>query len=273
MTSPLISIVTPTVQPISEFMQTAQSITSQDTSSKLLEWVVVVGRHFQEYENFIKSLETNIDIKLFFQEPSGIYSAMNKALEIATGEWVWFVNCGDYLVSDTCATFVADFLHDNPSYGLIATPVVYVTEDLDWFDLSIPKFVLKPSGVEAHVHHQGVLIRREIVAKNCINFDENLKFAADGKFLDSCARVTEFISLDKVLVAFRMGGASSKNFKKTLDETSTYRDKEFFTTSIRVKNYLREILLVMLRNRIFKFLFRPYIQRRHNNIRTSIKDW
>jgi hypothetical protein len=96
------------------------------------------------------------------------------------------------------------------------------------------------------MNHQGVIVKRDLI-NSVSGFDESLKFAADGKLLDSIARISKPFFIEDILVGFELGGTSSINFKQTLQEIATYRHQKFGVKKFILigKNSLRIRLLNM----------------------------
>ena len=66
-----------------------------------IEYVIVDGASDDDTLNVIKKHEGKIDQSV--SEPDrGIYDAMNKAVKMAKGDWVIFMNAGDVFASDDC---------------------------------------------------------------------------------------------------------------------------------------------------------------------------
>ena len=66
-----------------------------------IEYVIVDGASDDDTLNVIKKHEGKID--QWVSEPDrGIYDAMNKAVKMAKGDWVIFMNAGDVFASDDC---------------------------------------------------------------------------------------------------------------------------------------------------------------------------
>ena len=262
MSRPTLSIVTVTIQPVSELKKTIDSLLSQRDAIINFEWILVVGRYYEDYQNYLQTLENKFDIKIFFQPPQGIYSAMNLGLSKSGGEWIWFVNCGDYLKDQHVITTVGKIIYENPSVGFIASPVLYATPQDFWFDVSWPRIVQVGTELQAHVHHQGVLVRKTICDKVDGGFDTSLHLAADGKFLDRAVSHTEHLIVDSIFCVFVMGGASAKSYIRTLRETSTYRKNGNLNMVMVVKNWFRQIILYLLERQGLMFVLRPFLRRR-----------
>lgn len=264
---PKISIITVTVQPLCDLKKTANSILAQVGTDINFEWILVVGQHFEEYQNYFLSSQHNDYVKLFYQEPAGIYSAMNFGISKVLGDWIWFINCGDFLNDQNVLEMLGTIMIGNPTVDFIASPVLYTTPQGDWFDVSWPKILDVPSGREAHVHHQGVLIKRIICEEIIGGFDTGLRFAADGKFLDIAAGKSNVLIIDSILAIFVMGGASSKNYISTVREAASYRKSEKLNYWAVIKNWAREVILEILNHSKLSLLIRPFIRFRSRQVK------
>lgn len=270
MSLPIVSIVTVTVQPVSELITTTHSLLSQNQSGMEFEWVLVIGKHFDEYKNYLQHFDDQLNIKIIFQPPQGIYAAMNLGLLNASGKWVWFINCGDYLKDHNVINSLEKIFLENPNINLLASPVLYTTPQGYWFDISWPRVVQASAGREAHFHHQGVLVCKSICEKVIGGFDTSLKLAADGKFLDQAIAHADFLLVDSVFCVFVMGGASSKNYSHTIRETNTYRKDVRLKMSTVFKNWIRRIILHLLDHKRFHTMLRPFLLKRSDAVKKTI---
>lgn len=267
MNLPILTIVTVSIQPIEEFFKTAESIRQQHVDPHTFEWVIVVGNYYDEYRQYLDSIQGALNIKLYYEVPSGIYAAMNFGLDKAQGTWVWFVNCGDYLKDSKVIEFVLGNLRDKTNINLLASPVLYSTPQGYWFDVSHPSFTINEDSVQAHVHHQGAIARTESCKLIARGFDVELKYAADGKLLDSITTKSNYIIVDRILVVFTMGGASSKNFRKTLLETQSYRMGSTCSLVLVLKNRIREILVSDFAWRVLPSLIKKLLNPRDKQLK------
>ena len=90
-----LSIITVVLNDHHNIEKTIQSILNQNIK---LEYIVVDGSSTDGTLEIIEKYKDNIDI-LISQKDSGIYNAMNKAIEMASGEWICFMNSGDVFYS------------------------------------------------------------------------------------------------------------------------------------------------------------------------------
>jgi glycosyltransferase involved in cell wall biosynthesis len=215
---PEISIITVVKDDNPGLIRTLKSL--EQVSSARIEVIVIDGTYSSDILSVVKDYRSKLNIEANFLEPSGIYNAMNAGARRAKGEWLWFLNAGDYCVASK-GKFeeILDLLaRVEPETAGVVSPVVITTHNRYIYDVAIPEIF----NGELHCNHQGVFVKREIYEK-IGGFDETLKMAADGKFLDSLLKFGNIKEITTVITAFVMGGRSAKYFKMTLEEIATYR--------------------------------------------------
>lgn len=142
-------------------------------------------------------------IVLINQKNKGVSYARNKGLTIAKGEWVYFLDADDYLDIDT---FESIFIHDNQDIDVIQFGLrslnngivhkinanqkeIICNSSIDF----LKKLTLKP--VSACLH----LIKRDLIIKNNITFDEDMTHNEDMLFMYKVFAVSsKFKLLNKV---------------------------------------------------------------------------
>ncbi len=146
------------------------------------------------------------------REPdTGIYNAMNKGIRAATGDFIAFLNAGDWYEPDALEN-IAAFYAAEP-FDLTYGGLHYIRPDgtvrnkmsrLDRFPVS-----------SRHWNHPSMFLRREIYQKYYFNeeyrayadFDLYLKLRRDG---------TRIRVIDKVITNFAAGGVSTCTGMKTV---------------------------------------------------------
>ena len=56
---------------------------------------------------------SNGRIKIYREKDSGIYDAMNQAVKHASGEYIFFLNCGDYFYQEDVLFRIKQFIEEN----------------------------------------------------------------------------------------------------------------------------------------------------------------
>ena len=138
--NPLISVVTVSYNAVATIEQTILSVINQTYPN--IEYIIIDGGSTDGTVDIIKKYADKI--AYWVSEPDkGIYDAMNKGINVATGEWINFMNCGDSFYNDTVledvfkiADFSSDIIYGNTNYiydvgnyikkGVIATTENYM---------------------------------------------------------------------------------------------------------------------------------------------------
>ncbi len=117
---PLISIVSVVLNAEDFIEDLIKSILSQKYQS--FEFIIVDGGSTDDTINIIKTYSNNID-KWISEKDQGIYDAMNKGIEIAKGEWIYFIGADDQLLPNSISK-TASYLTDKNTiyYGNVIMP-------------------------------------------------------------------------------------------------------------------------------------------------------
>ena len=107
MHNPVFSIITITYNASRWLEQTILNILSQSYSN--IEYIIIDGGSTDGTVDIIERYASGISY--WVSEPDkGIYDAMNKGLQKATGDYVWFINAGDSLYTSDTVQRVASLI-------------------------------------------------------------------------------------------------------------------------------------------------------------------
>ncbi len=112
---PLITVITVVLNEPVALQKTMNSIFGQTYDN--IEYIIIDGLSSEATLTIIKENEDKIDYWIS-EKDKGIFDAMNKGIELATGDWINFMNAGDYFFqNDTVSTVfqkpygTADFIY------------------------------------------------------------------------------------------------------------------------------------------------------------------
>ena len=180
---PRISIITICYNAASTITRTLRSVSAQTYPN--IQYLIIDGASKDNTLELVHELAPEAEI--YSERDKGIYDAMNKGLDRATGDYVWYVNAGDALVSPTTvedlvrATCTGDSLPD-VLYG--DTRLI----DAEGHDLGLRR-LRPPHQLDWRSFRSGMLVcHQAFVAKRSISphYDLSYRFSAD---VDWCIRV------------------------------------------------------------------------------------
>ena len=214
--SPLISIVTVTYNAESELPITLKSISSQTFHN--FEHIVVDGASSDNTVPLVK--DAAIPNSFLISEPDkGLYDAMNKALDLASGEYILFLNAGDAFYDDTILAKYARAAENLPDIIYGDTVIVNVEGDIiGKRHLSVPQQLEFRSFAKGMlICHQAFMVKRELTGK----YDLSYRFSADYDWCVECIRKSspeKCVNLNTATIRFLQAGISDKNKIKSLKE-------------------------------------------------------
>jgi glycosyltransferase involved in cell wall biosynthesis len=199
--SPKITVVTVVYNDYMNIARTLESVIKQTYEN--IEYVVIDGNSKDGTKEIIDTYKDSLSF--YLSEPdNGIYDAMNKAIDIATGEWIIFINSGDLLSSNNTLSqmakesFDAEIVygcHINPDNNRVIHP-----RPLDQFWLGMP------------FNHQSTLTKTYLYKQK--KFDLNYKISAVYDFYYYFfLKKRTFKYIDRTIAIYDMNGISAYSFR------------------------------------------------------------
>lgn len=199
------SIITVCRNAAPAIVETLESALHQSDAEK--ELIVIDGASTDGTVALIESYRNRL--AAFISEPDrSIYEAMNKGIDRASGDYLFFLNAGDILAEPDLLTRVQQALHGNPD--LLIGDVWLENPDGSHGQLKRHNQLDKPHFYRGSVTQQAIFYRRDVFER-CGKFDENLKIISDHDWL------TRGLFLHRlrvrywphVICRFRRGGVST----------------------------------------------------------------
>ncbi len=165
------------------------------------------------------------DIVVVSERDRGLYDAMNKGIDMATGNYVLFLNAGDTLPSEDTLDIVASSVPDGNLPAVIYGDTDIVDNEgrfLRHRRLSPPdELTWRSFRYGMLVCHQTFYVRTDLARTT--PYDLNYRFSAD---IDWCIRIMKkaarkglpLLRVPEVLVNYLDGGMTSKNHRASLLE-------------------------------------------------------
>lgn len=198
---PLLSIITITKNNARGVALTGKSLSVQ-LDAPDYEWIVIDGGSTDNTAERVAEYVTEADT--YISEPDrNLYHAMNKGIDLAKGDYLWFLNAGDTL-SDAFA--MRDAAREIPRS---------VRAEIIYGDAREGTYIKKhkdPHTIDQGMvtHHQAILYRRDAIAD--LRYDEEYTIAADYLFtLYMFERAKRIHDVDRILCDFAPHGLSQEH--------------------------------------------------------------
>ncbi len=211
---PKVSVITVVYNAVELLEKTILNILDQTYAN--IEYIVIDGGSTDGSLDLIKKYADQIDY--WISEPdNGLYHAMNKGLNAASGDWVWYINAGDLIYSnDTLSrifeehgtqadVYYGDTMVVNTAYEDLGLRRLRPPQQLSW--KSFQKGML--------VCHQSILVNRQLADP----YDLKYSHAADFDWVIKALKKTDkIVNTGMILSRFLDGGQSKQTIKPSLLE-------------------------------------------------------
>ena len=195
-----VTVVTVTYNAGELLEETILSVIHQDYEN--IEYIVIDGNSTDGTVDIIKKYEDQIDY--WVSEPDeGIYFAMNKAIEKATGEWIIFMNAGDTFFDMVTVEYVMEHKNNDAEllYGDFQSKETLSVRKAD--KVSTCHFFMPFS-------HQSLFVKTSIMKMEPYNTSYHL--ASDHDFIVRMYHNKRvFQHIDRTISVFAAGGFAHSN--------------------------------------------------------------
>lgn len=213
-----ISIITATYNSSATIEDCITSIHNQSHFD--IEQIIIDGASKDNTLDLIRSLPNRVD-KIVSEPDNGIYDAMNKGIQLATGEIVGILNSDDLYYSEEILSSVNDAFNDS-NVDCVYGDLFYVN------CVNTNRIVRKWSTGEYrengftkgwHPAHPTFFVRKEVYEKYGL-FNLDFTLAADFeimlRFLDKYKLNSKYLA--QSMVRMRLGGASNGSLKSIITQ-------------------------------------------------------
>lgn len=205
---------------------TCESVVNQTFQD--FEWIVIDGCSTDNTLEIINEYEKKIDV-LISEPDKGIYSAMNKGINKANGEWLIFLNGGDQFNN----FYVLEKVFLNQNYDGVS--VLYGNEERFLADgrntiYYVPELIPKYFMCYQAFPHQSMFYRKYMFEKYG-GYDETYRITGDSEKNTQLLLAHEkFQHIDVIVSTFVLDGISNnRKYKKLLEEEKYRRRIKYYS--------------------------------------------
>jgi glycosyltransferase involved in cell wall biosynthesis len=212
-----VSIITVSYNSASTIKDTIESVASQTYDN--IEYIVIDGNSKDETMDIVTSYSNVID-NVVSESDKGIYDAMNKGIQLATGDIVGILNSDDFYETKTVIEDIVEHFKNNKSADVVFGDVVFVEpNDLKkvvryYSSEKFKPFKLKFGWMPPH---PATFIRKTVYDKHGL-YKLGYKISADYEMFVRLLMVAKlpFSRINTVIVRMRSGGASTDGIQSSI---------------------------------------------------------
>jgi glycosyltransferase involved in cell wall biosynthesis len=232
---PLITIVTVVFNGEKYLEETILSVINQTYDN--VEYIIVDGGSTDGTRDIIQKYEHAIDYWVS-EKDGGIYDAMNKGIDLASGEWINFMNTGDGFYSDKVLEIVfldSDFVLYDIVYG--NHQVIYPSGRIRLVKAGLIKNLSKGS----QFCHQASFVKN--IYHKAHKFNSRTKIVADFEFFyNAWKHNAKFKGVDLTVAKFEAGGVSDVHRIDSILGRWVIVDKRLITNIFYIYAICKELL-------------------------------
>ena len=208
-----ISVITINYNNVSQIRRTLESVSSQTYSN--LEWIIIDGGSTDGSVDIIKEYESKITYWVS-ESDKGIYNAMNKGVQHATGDYCIFINSGDHFIN-------AHSVEDAVNCGFDTDLAIFNVNLNNTHKISyVPQRINTSFLFRRGLPHQSTFIRRQMLID--FPYDETFRIASDWMFcMDTIIfQYCSYKTFKMPISIFYQDGISFKNNELNISERIAY---------------------------------------------------
>lgn len=258
---PFFTIVTVTYNAASVIDKTIDSVLSQ--TCRDYEYIIVDG---QSSDDTVARIEHKIKLVeegkvMFISEPDrGIYDGMNKAIRMAHGRYLLFLNADDVFASETVLLDLYLQLNKTVQADVVYGDWIAQTEHGEYHQKPGDLSELSRKWV---VSHQATFVRTDVLRQHpfnlnyklCADFEQLSSFYSEGRSFEYVPMVISKVPIDSGS-SFR-SFAQSKREHRAIAKTNRLQT-EWIIFRIGCVHILKSVLPKPLRRRVFGFIAKHY---------------
>ncbi|MFK8060226.1 MAG: glycosyltransferase family 2 protein [Polaribacter sp.] len=200
--------------------KTMESVANQNLQN--FEYIVVDGNSTDNSLSIIKSFDLS-NLKWSSENDTGVYNAMNKGIKKASGNFLLFLNSGDFLVNDTIIEKVLPSLHNK--FDFISGHLEFI-ENSETVVKKHPEKISLSYLLRSTLMHPSTFIKKSLFYEYGF-YNEDLKIVSDWEFFFKTIGLNgaTFKRIDIIVAHFNMDGISTSQGDKANSERESIQKK------------------------------------------------
>lgn len=236
---PFFSIIVVSLNAESFIRSTIQSILNQTFSD-----YEIIVKDGQSLDRTLELIPNDPKIHIFSQKDSGIYDAMNQAIQKSAGQYLCFMNCGDEFYDENVLENVYQFITNFKTDTMTLFYGNYVTKGLF---KQAPSKVTRYAIYRSPLCHQTMFINKGLFERYGM-YTTTFKILADYEFTVKCFKDHIPLVNTQVTVCDYLGdGFSVQNGKKAHQEMTIIRKQHFKFWELILYNILFALTMPKIR--------------------------
>src|ERR1700744_5249814 len=214
---PLVSLITVCRNSEKTIEDTIRSVIDQDYP--LIEYILVDGNSKDGTMQIVGKYASNIS-KQVSEPDKGIYDAMNKGINLTTGEIIGILNSDDVFYSDTIISDIVNIFKGDATVDAVYGNITYFKEGVT--EKKVRTWVTKPYYSkffdDGEVQPHPSLFIKKKVYDAIGSYYPDFKISSDYEFMLRAFKLHGYkpYFLNSFIVNMRVGGESTKSIKNVL---------------------------------------------------------
>ncbi len=239
--NPFFSIIVVSFNAELYISKTIESVLKQDFDN-----YEIIVKDGLSTDNTLERIPKSEKIKVFSKKDSGIYDAMNQAIELSSGDYICFLNCGDYFCDENVLAKIYDVAkscEDSVVYGDYSRKGILFKQPTVITDFYLYRTPLC---------HQTMFIAKNLFSKNGL-YNTEYKILADYEHtLHDYFSGAEFVHCDVNVCDYMGGGASetAKGIEIKKSERDVVLKKYYKKSKISKYNLMLKLSCKTLRQKL-----------------------
>ena len=216
-----VSVITTTFNSAKSIESCLCSVLNQNYNN--IEYLIIDGESKDQTLAILNKFVADFNqIRIFSEKDKGIYDALNKGINLASGDIIGFIHSDDFLESNDIINQIVSMIKSESLDGVYGD-LQYINRNnpqtiiRSWKSLDYHKSLLKRGWMPPH---PTLFLKKEVYEKHGL-FDLSYKISADYDFILRIFKDSElkFGYIPKVITKMRTGGISNRNLKNIIKKS------------------------------------------------------